>query len=480
MDMSAYSQPTLRRTLGPSHLVALGIGAIVGAGIFVVTGHAAASYAGPGVVISFAIAGAGCLLAGLCYAECAAMIPVAGSAYTYTYATFGPLAAWLIGWNLVLEYLVAAATIAVGWSGYFVALAARFGVVFPRDLIEAPLTFHGLHGGAHTGAYLNVPAVALVAIVTALLALGVRLSLTFNNVMVAIKVGIVVLVIVAGLPHVSAAYHTPFIPPNTGVFGVFGWSGVLRATGVVFFAYIGFDAVSVLAQEARNPQRDLPVGILGSLVICTALYILMSYVVTGVVPYASLNVPNPVSVAMARASPGSVWLAAAVNAGAVLGLASVVLVLLLAQSRVFYTMSRDGLIPPVFGRIHPRYRTPLHGTMVNGAVCAALAAWVPLDILGELISIGTLAAFAMVCLGALLLRRKMPDAPRPFRVPLIGLVAPLGMLVCLLMMVFLPWETWIRLVVWTLIGLTIYTTYGARRAKAHALLPGDSHVDARS
>ena len=459
-------EPTLRRTLGAMHLVGVGVSAIIGAGIFVITGHAAASYAGPGVVISFAIAALGCLFTGLCYAEYASMIPVAGSAYTYTYATLGRWCAWIIGWNLILEYLVASSAIAVGWSGYFVDFIGRLGIPIPTRFIAAPFAMHGGETFAATGAVFNLPAVALVVMVSALLVLGVHLSLTFNNVMVAIKTAIVLLVIIVGLPHVTASNHTPFIPPNSGTFGQFGWSGVFRATGVIFFAYLGFDAVSVLAQEARNPQRDVPIGILGSLLICTALYMLMSYVVTGLAPYSTLGVANPVSMAVKQASPTIRWLVQVINVGAVVGLASVVLVLLLAQSRIFYAMSRDGLIPPLFSRIHPRFNTPYLGTIVSGVIAALLAGILPLDILGELISIGTLAAFTFVCFGILVLRVKAPGADRPFRTPFIWLVAPLGMGTCVLMMVCLPLNTWIRLLLWTLVGLAIYGLYGVKHANS--------------
>jgi APA family basic amino acid/polyamine antiporter len=460
------AQATLRKTLGPLHLIALGIGAIIGAGIFVITGHAAAAYAGPGVVISFAIAGFGCLLAGLCYAEYASMIPAAGSAYTYTYAAFGRLPAWIIGWNLVLEYLVSASTIAVGWSGYFVDFVGRLGISIPPELAAGPIAVHGMGTFTATGALFNLPAAALVAVATVFLMLGVSQSVRLNNVMVAIKLAVVLLVIFVALPHVTSAHHTPFIPANTGTFGEFGWSGVFRATGVIFFAYIGFDAVSVLAQEARNPQRDVPLGILGSLAICTALYMLMSYVVTGIAPYQSLNVPNPVSMAVTHASPAIAWLTPVINVGAVVGLASVVLVLLLAQSRIFYTMSRDGLLPQLFSHIHPRFRTPFQGTLVNGVIAVLLAAVVPLDILGELISVGTLAAFVFVCAGVLVLRLQAPLVPRPFRTPFVWIVAPLGTIICLLMMIFLPLATWIRLLVWTLAGLALYYSYGVRHAKS--------------
>jgi basic amino acid/polyamine antiporter, APA family len=454
----------LNRALGPVHLIALGIGAIIGAGIFVITGHAAASYAGPGVVISFAIAGTGCLFAGLCYAEYASMIPVAGSAYTYTYAALGRFMAWFIGWNLVLEYLAAASTVAVGWSGYFNDfMTKQLRHPIPAELASAPIAVHGLHQFALTGTYFNLPAVALIAIVSVLLIVGVHFSANFNNLMVAIKLAIVVLVIATGLPHIVHANQTPFIPPNTGTFGQFGWTGVFRATGVIFFAYIGFDAVSVAAQEARNPQRDMPIGILGSLVICTVLYMLMSYVLTGLAPYSTLNVPHPVSMAV-QATSATQWLGKFVNVGAIVGLASVVLVLLLGQSRIFYAMSRDGMFFRLFSEIHPRFRTPWIGTIITGAFAALLAGVLPLDILGELVSIGTLLAFVIVCIGVMVLRMTKPHAARPFRTPFVWIVAPLGIAMCAFMMVFLPLDTWLRLVGWTVIGLVIYFSYGARHA----------------
>ena len=455
----------LNPTLGQIHLIALGIGAIIGAGIFVITGHAAASYAGPGVVISFAIAGVGCLFAGLCYAEYASMIPVAGSAYTYTYATLGRFMAWFIGWNLVLEYLAAGSTVAVGWSGYFTDfMAKQMHMAIPPAFTAAPFAVHGFHDFVSTGAYFNLPAVALIAMVTTVLIVGVHLSANFNNLMVAIKLCIVVLVIAAGLPYVVHANQTPFIPPNTGTFGQFGWTGVFRATGVIFFAYIGFDAVSVAAQEAKNPKRDVPIGILGSLVICTVLYMLMSYVLTGLASYKTLNVTHPVSMAV-ESIPATAWLAPIVNVGAIVGLASVVLVLLLGQSRIFYAMSKDGMIPPLFGEIHPKFKTPWRGSIITGIFCALLAGLLPLDILGELVSIGTLLAFVIVCAGVMVLRITKPNAKRPFRTPLVWIFAPLGIGMCAFMMLFLPFDTWLRLLVWTIIGTLIYIGYSVRHAK---------------
>jgi APA family basic amino acid/polyamine antiporter len=454
----------LKRALGPFHLITLGIGAIIGAGIFVLTGHAAAQFAGPGVVISFAIAGLGCLFAGLCYSEYASMIPVAGSAYTYTYATLGRFLAWIIGWNLVLEYLATSATVAVGWSGYFNNFLASFGLSVPHAVVAAPITVNAAGHMAMTGALFNLPAALLVGFVVIFLVIGVKTSANFNNVMVAIKLTIVLAVIFVGFGHVVPANHVPFIPPNTGTFGQFGWTGVFRATGVIFFAYIGFDAVSVAAQEAKNPQRDVPIGILGSLVLCTILYMLMSYVLTGLAPYSTLNVAHPVSAAL-EALPATAWLAPYVNIGAIVGLSSVVLVLLLGQTRIFYAMSRDGLIPHAFSEIHPRFATPWKGTIITGIACAVMAALLPLDILGELVSIGTLAAFVIVCAGVMVLRVRAPNAPRPFRTPLVWVTAPLGIAMCLFMMVFLPIDTWLRLAAWTAIGLAIYYLYSVKHAK---------------
>jgi APA family basic amino acid/polyamine antiporter len=463
MQISDDAGGGLKRALGPFHLITLGIGAIIGAGIFVLTGHAAAEFAGPGVVISFAIAGLGCLFAGLCYSEYASMIPVAGSAYTYTYATLGRFLAWIIGWNLVLEYLATSATVAVGWSGYLNNFLASFGLSVPSMLAGAPITMTAGHM-ATSGALFNLPAMLLVGFVTIFLVLGVKTSANFNNVMVAIKLAIVLAVIFVGFGHVAPANHTPFVPPNEGAFGQFGWTGVFRATGVIFFAYIGFDAVSVAAQEAKNPQRDVPIGILASLAICTVLYMLMSWVLTGLAPYSTLNVAHPVSAAL-EALPATRWLAPYVNIGAIVGLSSVVLVLLLGQTRIFYAMSQDGLIPPAFSEIHPRFATPWKGTIFTGIGCAAMAGLLPLDILGELVSIGTLAAFVIVCAGVLVLRRRLPHVARPFRTPLVWITAPLGIAMCLFMMVFLPLDTWLRLAAWTALGLCIYGFYSVHRAR---------------
>ena len=461
------SEVTLRRALGAMNLTMLGIGAIIGAGIFVLTGTAAAQYAGPGIVLSFILAGTGCLFAGLCYAEFAAMIPIAGSAYTYGYATLGELIAWIIGWDLILEYLFGAATVAVGWSGYFVALLKNIGISLPDSLSQAPLNVVGTHTLVrNAGGIINLPAVVLVLLMTALLVIGIKESAGFNNVIVFIKMAIVILVICFGFMYVNTANWHPFIPENTtGEFGHYGLSGIVRGAAVVFFAYIGFDAVSTAAQEAKNPQRDMPIGILASLAICTVLYILMALVMTGLTSYKNLNVPQPVYVAIAAAGPALKWLTYFINIGAILGLASVVLVMLMGQPRIFFSMSRDGLLPAVFGKVHPRFQTPYVTTIVTGIVAAAVAGFFPIALLGELVSIGTLLAFVIVCVGVMVLRYARPNIPRPFRTPLVPIVPILGILICGYMMSSLPSDTWIRLIVWMLAGLLIYFLYGMRHSR---------------
>jgi APA family basic amino acid/polyamine antiporter len=465
-EAGAEGHGTLKRALGAVNLTTLGIGAIIGAGIFVLTGTAAAQYAGPGVVWSFVIAGVGCLFAGLCYAEFASMIPIAGSAYTYGYATLGEFIAWIIGWDLILEYLFGAATVAVGWSGYFTAFMNELGIHFPEKLINAPFAVEGTHTLVRTGAILNVPAVILIGLMTTLLVIGIKESASFNNAIVIVKVLIVLLVITFGFTAVNTANWHPFIPPNTtGEFGHFGWSGVLRAAAVVFFAYIGFDAVSTAAQEAKNPQKDMPIGILGSLAICTVLYILMALVMTGIAHYTDLNVPHPVFVAIEKAGPTLAWLRWLVNIGAIAGLASVVLVMLMGQPRVFFAMARDGLLPAAFGKVHPKFQTPYVTTILTGTVAGVVAGLFPIGLLGELVSIGTLLAFVIVCGGIIALRYQRPDLPRPFRTPFVPVVPILGILTCLGMMAALPRDTWIRLIVWMIIGLVIYFTYGKSHSR---------------
>jgi basic amino acid/polyamine antiporter, APA family len=460
----AHSSPGLPRTLGVFSLTCFGVGCTVGAGIFVLTGTVAAEHAGPAVALSFILASIACALAGLCYAEFAALAPVAGSAYTYAYATLGEIVAWVIGWCLILEYLFACALVAIGWSGYIVSLAGDMGLSFPTVLVQAPVDA-GAHGLVMTGACANIPAVLVTLGCTLLLLVGTQVSARINDVIVMVNVVAIVVIGVAGLARAHWRHWVPFVPHNTGHFGAFGLSGVLTGAAIVFYAYVGFDAVSTMAQETREPQRTVPRGLIASLCVCTVLYVLIALMITGLVDYHSLAVPDPVHLALAAGGPALAWAKTLVGVVIGMGLISTLLVTLLGQVRIFYAMASDGLLPACFASLQPRSLVPHIGTWVTGVAAAIIAGVFPLKLLGELISIGTLLAFAIVCLGILVLRIQRPDLPRPFRVPGYPWTPIAGIAVCLALMASLPRGTWIRLVVWLAVGLVVYRVYGWRHSR---------------
>jgi APA family basic amino acid/polyamine antiporter len=458
---------SLKRTLGPMSLIALGIGAIIGAGLFSLTGIAAAENAGPAIALSFIFAAIGCAFAGLCYSEFSTMIPIAGSAYTYAYATMGEFLAWVIGWDLVLEYAVGAATVSISWSAYVVSLLHGWGINLPPYLVASPWQPVQLPNGQLVHGLVNLPAVFIICAVSILLMIGIKESASVNAVVVVIKVAVVLVFIGVGIWFIKGSNYVPFIPENTGKFGEFGWSGVLRAAGVIFFAYIGFDAVSTAAQEAKNPQKDMPVGIIGSLIICTILYVAFAFVMTGLANYKEFKgMAAPVAVAIAYTP--YLWLQPLIKMAIIAGFTSVILVMLLGQSRVFFSMSRDGLLPKVFSDIHPKFRTPWRSNLLFMVFVSLFSAFAPISVVGNMTSIGTLFAFIIVCAGILIMRRTQPGVARPFRTPWVPLVPVLGILVNFAMMYGLGWGNWARLVGWMIIGLCIYFSYSRHHSHLRA------------
>ena len=463
-EANQSGEGTLTRTLGPINLILIGVGLTLGAGLFSITGLAAANHSGPAVTLSFVIAALGCGFAALCYAEFASMIPVAGSAYTYSYATMGELFAWIIGWDLVLEYSVGCATVAISWSQYLTRFLASLGIYLPPQLTLSPFETAKLADGTTVNGIVNIPAALVVVLMTAILIRGTKGSAIVNGIIVFLKVGVVLLFIALGWQYIDPANYHPYIPQNTGEFGHFGWSGVLRGAGLVFFVFIGFDAVAASAQETKNPARDLPIGIIGSLVVCTVLFGLFGHVMTGLANYKEFaNSGAPVAIAIEK-TPYA-WLSQAIILAILIGYTSVILIDLMAQSRMFYSISKDGLLPKMFSDVHSKFKTPYKSNIILCLFIGLFAAFVPMNVVGEMTSIGTLLAFLMVCVGILILRKTDPDAKRPFKVPLVPLIPILGIITCVVMMVFLPWETWLRLAVWLIIGLAIYFWYGKKNSK---------------
>ncbi|HSX38414.1 MAG TPA: amino acid permease [Chlamydiales bacterium] len=458
-------QHELKRHLKAIHLTAIGIGAIIGAGIFVITGQGAALYAGPAVVFSFIIAAFICTLAGLCYAELASLIPVAGGSYAYSYIALGELPAWIVGWAVCGQYLISASTVAVGWSGYFISLLKDFGIVLSEVFIKAPFSYQSDAGWQWSGALFNLPAIVLALLLGVLISIGIRAAAHFNNVMVAVKLITVILFIIIGIPYINTDNWIPFIPENTGVFGDFGFSGILRGAGIVFFAYIGFDTVSTLAQDAVHPQKDIPRGVLGSLFICTAAYIIVSLVIVGVVHYTKLNVPDPMAVALQAMGAKFFWFKFIIKMAIIAGLTTVVLVQMLGQSRMFMAMSKDGLLPQAFGKLHKKTKTPVFSSVITTLVVALIAGIFSVEVLAQLVSITSLFIFAIVCLGVLILRKTHPEFHRAFKVPLVPFVPLLGIAACIVQMCMLPLVTWFQIFGWMVLGTLIYFGYSIRHSK---------------
>lgn len=455
----------LEKTLSGSQLVAMGVGAIIGAGIFVFAGQAAADYAGPAVVFSFILSAIVCVFAALCYAEFAAMVPISGSAYSYAYLTMGEFTAWIVGWGLTLEYLISPAAVAVGWSGYFTSLLSDMGINIPTQWANSPIVYDIAKGWVKSGAIINLPAMFITGLMGLLIAIGIKTAARFNNIMVVIKIGIIILFLACGVAYVNTANWVPFIPENTGIFGEFGWSGILRGAGVVFFAFLGFDAVSTLAQEARNPQKDMPIGMIGSLAVTTIVYILLALVLTGIVSYKLLSVPAPFSLAVDALGPNFLWLRFVLKIAILAGFTSVILVMLLGQTRIFFSMAHDGLLPKLFGKVHPKLSTPLSNTIIVTIAAMIVCGVFPVGILGQVVNIGTLLAFAIVCFGVMVLRYKQPNLHRPFKVPFSPWIPLLGTAACVFQMLALPSVTWMQLVGWLFIGCLIYFGYGFRHSK---------------
>lgn len=470
LDEAQESQHAMKRSLGAITLTAMGIGAIIGAGIFVLTGQAAAEYAGPGILFSFILAALICVFAALCYAEFASLIPISGSAYTYAYATMGELTAWIIGWGLTMEYLFSAATVSSGWSGYFVSLLQDIGIVIPAKFANPPLSYDVVTGWVKTGAIINIPAMLIVVLMGILVAVGIKAAASFNNLMVIIKLSVIALFIACGVAYINSDNLTPFIPENTGTFGHFGFSGILRGAGVVFFAFIGFDALSTMAQECRNPQKHMPIGMLGSLGISTLAYIIVGIVLLGVVSYTMLNVPDPIAVAVNALGPKFLWLRFVIKIAILAGLTSVVLVMILGQARIFYTMSKDGLLPKRFAKISERFHTPFFSTVIVAIISLLLTGIFPVGILGQLTCMGALLAFAIVCFGILVLRYKQPTLHRPFKTPFVPWIPLAGTITCIIQMIALPGVTWMQFVIWMVIGCIIYFGYSIKHSRARALI----------